>query len=77
MVGSDAVRAPTAEPADGFADGKAVGKESYLNHTGCHTLPAPDPYGVLARDPPTFTYDDDDDTIFKDWLRRYGPIVND
>ncbi|VDP24136.1 unnamed protein product [Heligmosomoides polygyrus] len=40
-------------------------------------LPAPDSYGDLVRDLPTFCYDDDDATIFKDWFRRYGPVIND
>ncbi|VDO70993.1 unnamed protein product [Heligmosomoides polygyrus] len=39
-------------------------------------LPAPDPYGDLVGDLPTFCYDDDD-TTFKDWFRRYGPVIND
>lgn len=39
-------------------------------------LPAPDPYGDLVRDLPSFCYDDDDIT-FKDWFRRYGPVIND
>ncbi|VDP08514.1 unnamed protein product [Heligmosomoides polygyrus] len=77
VIAAIATGTPTAEPSDGFYDGEADGKQSCSNHTAYHTPPRPDPYGDLVRDLPTFCYDDDDDTTFKDWFRRYGPIIND
>lgn len=39
--------------------------------------PPPDPYGDLVRDLPAFSYEDDDETTFKDWFKRYGPVIED
>ncbi|KAK6025820.1 hypothetical protein OSTOST_08267, partial [Ostertagia ostertagi] len=40
-------------------------------------VPSPDAYGDLMRDLPYFSYDDDDDSTFNSWFKRYGPVIDD
>ncbi|XGW28165.1 hypothetical protein V3C99_008177 [Haemonchus contortus] len=37
----------------------------------------PDAYGDLMRDLPYFNYDEDDDSTFDAWYKRYGPVIDD
>uniref|UniRef100_W6NK13 DUF7083 domain-containing protein n=1 Tax=Haemonchus contortus TaxID=6289 RepID=W6NK13_HAECO len=38
---------------------------------------SPDAYGDLMRDLPYFNYDEDDDSTFDAWYKRYGPVIDD
>ncbi|KAK5975218.1 Gap-Pol polyprotein [Trichostrongylus colubriformis] len=38
---------------------------------------APDAYGDLIRDLPQFSYEEDDESTFDPWFRRYGAVIDD